>query len=194
MLTAAGAVVAAGWASRGRRLPRRALLAAGAVLTVSNVLILLAVLPADRLPGFVVAANYDAGETIGWRGFADSLAAVHRGLPVDQRQRAVILTGNYGEAGAVTRYGPARGLPPVCSGHNSMAAFGRPPEHADVVIAVGIEEPEQLRSWFTEVTLAGRVDQRVAVDNDENDGPIWVCRGLRRPWAEIWDTEVRHRG
>jgi len=30
--------------------------------------------------------------------------------------------------------------------------------------------------------------------NDENGGPILVCRGLRRPWAQIWDTEVRHTG
>jgi hypothetical protein len=38
------------------------------------------------------------------------------------------------------------------------------------------------------------VDQRVDVDNDENAGPIFVCRGLRRPWSQIWDTEVRHAG
>ncbi|MFG3700969.1 glycosyltransferase family 39 protein [Micromonospora sp. NPDC047620] len=195
VLTAAGAVVTAGWAARGRVLPRRALLTVGAVLTaVSSAVLLLPVLPADRLPGFVVAANYDAGETIGWPAFADSLATVHRGLPADQRQRAVILTANYGEAGAVARYGPARDLPPAYSGHNSMAAFGRPPETADVVLAVGFARPDRLRGWFSEVTLAGRVDQRVEVDNDENGGPIWLCRGLRRPWAAIWDTEVRHRG
>ncbi|MEW2379128.1 glycosyltransferase family 39 protein [Micromonospora sp. NPDC047812] len=195
VLTAAGAVVVSGWASRGRAVARRGLLVVGAVLTAaSSMVLLLPVLPTDRLPGFVVAANYDAGETIGWPAFADSLAAVHRGLPVDQRQRAVILAGNYGEAGAVARYGPARGLPRAYSGHNSMVDFGRPPQDADVVIAVGFARPDRLRGWFTEVTLAGRVDQRVAVDNDENGGPIWVCRGLRRPWAEIWDTEVRHRG
>ncbi|MGW4499020.1 ArnT family glycosyltransferase [Micromonospora sp. NPDC004336] len=195
VLTAAGAVVTVGWAARGRPLPRRALLTVGGALTaVSSAVLLLPVLPADRLPGFVVAANYDAGETIGWPAFADSVAAVHRGLPADQRQRAVILTANYGEAGAVARYGPSRGLPPAYSGHNSMAGFGRPPETADVVLAVGFARPDRLRGWFSEVTLAGRVDQRVEVDNDENGGPIWLCRGLRRPWAEIWDTEVRHRG
>lgn len=193
VLTAAGAVVTVDWAARrGARL-RRALLAVGAAVTLAgSAVLLLPTLPAQRLPGFVVDVNYDAGETIGWPAFADSMAAVHRALPPAERTRAVLLTGNYGEAGALARYGPARGLPRAYSGHNSMTRFGRPPDGADVVIAVGWERPDQLRTWFTEVTEAGRVDQRVAVDNDENGLPIFVCRGMPRPWSQIWDTEVRH--
>ncbi|WP_407663333.1 ArnT family glycosyltransferase [Micromonospora musae] len=195
VLTAAGAVLTVAWARRGATTPKRVLLIVGALLFVApNGVLLLPTLPADRLPGFVTAVNYDAGETIGWPEFADSVAAVHRALPDPQRQRAVILTANYGEAGAIARYGPSRGLPPAYSGHNSMADFGRPPTDADVVIAVGWERPDRLRAWFTNVTLAGRVDQRVDVDNDENGGPIWLCTGLRRPWAQIWETEVRHAG
>ncbi|MFC0506089.1 hypothetical protein D7193_27755 [Micromonospora costi] len=195
VLAAAGAVLTAAWASRGATVLRRGLLVVGALLFVApNGVLLLPTLPADRLPGFVVDVNYDAGETIGWPAFADSLAAVHRALPAEQRGRAVILTGNYGEAGAVARYGPARGLPAAYSGHNSMVDFGRPPADADVALAVGWDRPDQLREWFTDVTLAGRVDQRVDIDNDENGGPIWLCTGLRRPWADIWETEVRHAG
>ncbi|MEV0609027.1 glycosyltransferase family 39 protein [Polymorphospora rubra] len=195
VLTAAGAVVTAAWAARRASVLRRTLLVAGALLFVApNGVLLLPTLPADRLPGFVVDVNYDAGETIGWPAFTDSLAAVHQALPAEQRQRAVILTANYGEAGAVARYGPARGLPPAYSGHNSMADFGRPPADADVLIAVGWDRPDQLQRWFTDVSLAGRVDQRVEVDNDENGGPIWLCVGLRRPWADIWQAEVRHAG
>ncbi|MEU5909976.1 glycosyltransferase family 39 protein [Micromonospora sp. NPDC047527] len=195
VLTAAGAVVTVAWASRGSVWLRRGLLAVGVPLfLLPSIVLLLPVLPAERLPGFVVDVNYDAGETIGWPAFADSLAAVHRGLPPEERSRAVILTGNYGEAGAVARYGPARGLPHAHSGHNSMVDFGRPPADADVVIAVGWERPEPLTAWFDACALGGRVDQRVEVDNDENGGPIYVCRGLRRPWAQIWDTEVRRTG
>ncbi|MFY1615442.1 ArnT family glycosyltransferase [Micromonospora sp. WMMD736] len=194
-LVAAGTVVTAAWASRGSAWLRRGVLAVGAVpFLLPSIVLLLPVLPADRLPGFVVDVNYDAGETIGWPAFADSLATVHSGLPESDRARAVILTGNYGEAGAVARYGPARGLPRAYSGHNSMVDFGRPPADADVVIAVGWERPDVLNGWFERCELAGQVDQRVEVANDENGGPIHVCRGLRRPWAEIWDTEVRRTG
>ncbi|WP_328382830.1 glycosyltransferase family 39 protein [Micromonospora zamorensis] len=195
VLTAAGVLVTIAWASRGSIRLRRGLLVLGVVpFLLPNIVLLLPVLPAERLPGFVVDVNYDSGETIGWPAFADSLAAVHSGLSPEERSRAVILTGNYGEAGAVARYGPARGLPRAYSGHNSMVDFGRPPADADVVIAVGWERPDPLNAWFETCTLAGRVDQQVEVENDENGGPIHVCRGLRRPWAQIWDTEVRHTG
>ncbi|MGW5579477.1 glycosyltransferase family 39 protein [Micromonospora chokoriensis] len=195
VLTAAGAVVTAAWASRGSVRLRRGLLVLGMVpFLLPNIVLLLPVLPADRLPGFVVDVNYDAGETIGWPAFADSVAAAHRGLSPEERSRAVVLTANYGEAGALARFGPARDLPRAYSGHNSMVDFGRPPADADVVIAVGWERPDRLNAWFESCTQAGRVDQRVEVDNDENGGPIHVCRGLRRPWAQIWDTEVRHTG
>ncbi|WP_199723292.1 glycosyltransferase family 39 protein [Micromonospora sp. CV4] len=195
VLTAAGAVVTAAWASRGAVGLRRGLLTVAAVpLLLPTIVLLLPVLPADRLPAFVVDVNYDAGETIGWPAFADSVATVHRGLPPEERSRTVILTGNYGEAGALARYGPTRDLPRAYSGHNSMVDFGRPPADADVAIVVGWERSAPLNAWFTECAPAGRVDQRVDVDNDENGGPIFVCRGLRRPWAQIWDTEVRHAG
>jgi hypothetical protein len=195
VLTAAGAVPTVDWWNRGRTGLRRTLVAAAIVLSLaSSAVIPLPTLPPERLPPFVVALNYDAGETIGWPAFADSLAGVYRGLPADQQRQAVVLAANYGEAGAVARYGPARGLPPAYSGHNSMADFGRPPDGADVVIAVGWTDPGPLRRWFAEVTPAGQVDQRVTVDNDENHGPIYVCSGLLRPWAQIWRSEVRHFG
>ncbi|GAA3781542.1 ArnT family glycosyltransferase [Micromonospora maritima] len=193
VLTAAGVTPVLDWARRGAARARQAaLVTAAALMAASSAVLLMPTLPPDRLPDFVVAANPDVGETIGWPEFADSVAAVHRGLPPAERDRAVVLTANYGEAGALARYGPARGLPRAYSGHNSMVTFGRPPDGADVVIAVGWSRPDRLRAWFTEVTEAGRVDQRVDVDNEENGGPIFVARGPRPPWSQIWDREVRH--
>ena len=78
---AAGAVVTVGWASRGSLRLRRGLLALGVVpFLLPNIVLLLPVLPAERLPGFVVDVNYDAGETIGWPAFADSGSTAHERL------------------------------------------------------------------------------------------------------------------
>ena len=55
------------------------------------------------------------------------LAAVWRALPPAERERATLLAGNYGEAGAVDRYGASFGLPQVYSGANSFWFWGPPP-------------------------------------------------------------------
>ena len=129
--------------------------------------------------------NDDAGETVGWPAFAATLAGVHDALPPQERGSAVVLAGNYGEAGAVERFGPALGLPDAHSGHNAHHSWGPPPPGADPVIAVGLDE-ERLRAMFDSVEPAARVDNRVDLDDDEQGRTVWVCRGLRGTWAQVW--------
>jgi hypothetical protein len=54
------------------------------------------------------------------------VARVYRTLPTGERTRTTLVTGNYGEAGALDRYGPALRLPRVYSGHTGYWYFGRP--------------------------------------------------------------------
>ena len=70
----------------------------------------------------VVDVNPDAGETVGWRRFADTIAHVRAGLP---DTHVAVLTQNYGEAGAVDHFLPALG--PAHSGQNSYWFWGHPP-------------------------------------------------------------------
>ena len=51
-----------------------------------------------------------------WRWWHASTTRV----PAAQRARTTILAGNYGEAGAIERYGPGDGLPQVYSGANNF--------------------------------------------------------------------------
>jgi hypothetical protein len=55
----------------------------------------------------------------GWQELVDTVERVAASLPASEREHAVVLATNYGEAGALDVLGPARGLPPVVSGHNS---------------------------------------------------------------------------
>ena len=124
-LIGAGAAPATGWLDGGRRRARRALLAAVlAASTMAGVLIALPVLPA-RDAGPVIAVNPDVGETIGWPDLVRTVAAVRHRLP--RTAPVVILTENYGEAGAIDRYGPPRGLPHAYSGHNAYGTWPNVP-------------------------------------------------------------------
>lgn len=192
VLLAAGAAPVLDWAARGSRRLRSGLLAAAVVLTLAvSCVLFLPVVPADRLADTpVVAVNYDAGETVGWPALAEAIGQAVDELPPDERQAAVVLAGNYGEAGAVERFRP--GLAPVYSGHNGYWEWGPPPADTDEVIAVGYDEAD-LRAWFGEVRRVGTIDNTVGLDNDEQGQAVWACRGPRQTWSELW-PQLRRLG
>jgi hypothetical protein len=186
-LLGAGAVSVEGWLDRGRRGLRRAVLAVALVgSALVSAIISLPLVSPDRAGG-VVAVNPDVGETIGWPRFASTVARVYRVVP-----GAVILTSNYGEAGAIDRYGPALGLPHAYSGHNAFGDWGPPPNGSAPVVAVGLDRSD-IRTTLRDCRLDARIDDGVGIDNEEQDASVDVCRGPRRPWSQEWPA-VRHLG
>ncbi|HUR74607.1 MAG TPA: glycosyltransferase family 39 protein, partial [Sporichthya sp.] len=190
-LLAAGAEPVLRWVERGRRRLRRGVLA-GALGTAaaSSAFLFLPLVPAGQLHATpVVAVNSDAGETVGWPRFADTVAGVVEANTRDGEHPAV-LTRNYGEAGALLRYHPD--IADVHSGHNSFWDWGPPRAGTGVVVAVGFPAG-RLEEWFDHVEPAGAVDNGLHVDNEEQGTPIWVCSGPRRPWIELW-PDMRRLG
>ena len=126
-------------------------------------------------------------ETIGWPELTRTVASVyHRAGP-----GAVIFTSNYGEAGAIDRYGPALGLPQAYSGHNGFGYWGPPPDRPGSVITVGLSASEL--SQFGQCRLAARIDNAAGVNNDERGEPVEQCAGPRAPWSTLW-PRLRHLG
>jgi dolichyl-phosphate-mannose-protein mannosyltransferase len=178
------------WGSRGSSsragTARGWLIAAAVALTLTALPVTLPLVPvADLHDTPVVAVNYDAGETVGWPAYVREIASVYRSLPPRQRLRAVVLGSNYGEAGATARFGPADGLPAAYSGDNGFWYWGPPPASATTAVAVGFGRG-QLAPFCGSLRLAARLDNRVAVQDDEQGAPVWVCSSLRAPWAAIW--------
>jgi hypothetical protein len=152
-----------------------------------SAVIALPVLPA-RNAGPVVAMNGDVGETIGWPELARTVAGVYDRA----RGRPVVFTSNYGDAGALRRYGPALGLPAAYSGHNAFADWGPPPDRPSQVVVVGLDASDLARD-FRGCRLAARVGNAAGIDNDERGAPIDLCSGTRAPWSRIW-SNLRHLG
>jgi Dolichyl-phosphate-mannose-protein mannosyltransferase len=136
--------------------------------------------------------NDDVLEMWGWEDpfLTDVSTAVGTVAPED-RDRIVIITANYGEAGAIDRYGPAAGLPEVYSGHNGYADFRRPTEDDPVPVLVGFRPGPYVDERFTGCEPVVFVDRDTTVDNEEAGVPILVCDGITRPWAQLWD-DLRH--
>jgi len=125
----------------------------------------------------------------GWPELAANVALVFDALPAADRARACILVQNYGEAGAVDVLGARLGLPRAISGHNSYFLWGPRGCTGEVVIVFGGER-EDHEEVFTSVELAA-VHTCTDCMPYENNRPIWVARGARVPFSEIWPRVKR---
>jgi 4-amino-4-deoxy-L-arabinose transferase-like glycosyltransferase len=132
-------------------------------------------------------------EQIGWTDLADSVARVYNSIPAEERARTGILTGNYGEGGALNLYGPSRGLPFAMSGTNSFWYRGYDKREPQTVIAVGLGK-EEVEANFSSCVIAGKNTNPYGVENEESrDHPdIYLCRGLKTSWPEFWKKFRRY--
>ncbi|HEY4364978.1 MAG TPA: glycosyltransferase family 39 protein [Bryobacteraceae bacterium] len=184
MLFAAGAVLSDRWPRWARGLNWVGL----AVALGLGVALLLPLAPVNS--GWFEAAlrtNGNLREEIGWQDLTDTVAAIRDSLPAEERATAGILTGNYGEAGAIDLYGASRGLPQALSLVNSywLRGYGNPPP--STLIVVGLNR-EFVDAHFGSCDAEGTISNRFGVANEETEDHkyLWVCRDLREPWPEFW--------
>jgi hypothetical protein len=178
-------LVAAGSVSLAQRRSSRWLLAAGLVAALAAVVVwpaFLPVLPARTFGAtFFSSLGEDQAETVGW---PREVALVNR--VADENHAALVVAQNYGEAGALEFYGSSV---PVYSGHNGFGDWGPPSaKSTGPVVLVGYPTAP---AWAEGCREAGRVDNGVDVDNEEQGHVVLVCAGPRGSWASVWD-EVRH--
>jgi 4-amino-4-deoxy-L-arabinose transferase-like glycosyltransferase len=164
----------------------RSLVIAVAVNSVVSALIALPLVPVTALGDTPIPGiNQSAGDQVGWPVYVRQVAAVYRRVPVAERDRTVVITSNYGEAGAVARFGPSLGLPAVYSGQNQLYFQARPPDTATVVIFVGGAYDVAVRS-FARCRVYARLNNDVGVDNEEQGEPIAICREPAASWTALW--------
>jgi len=203
------ALLAAGAAALERAAPRRAVLgAAGAVLALGaalGALLAVPVLPPEQIVAWTRRIGISEPRTEkrehgelpptfadmhGWQELVDTVAGVWGALPEADRVRAAILTSNYGEAGAVDYFGPARGLPHAISGHNNYWLWGPGDFDGSVAVVVGLPR-EKLEEWFEQVEEVAAVRCRWC-QPVQNGRPVYVVRRLRGSVEELWPRVRRY--
>ena len=189
-LVAAGSVTVEGWRAGWHLALGSAVLVLGALPAPIG----LPILPADAFArSFYAVPGEDQLNTIGWPEFLAAVAAAHASIPEEQRATAVIVTGNYGEAGAVAVLGRLRGLPAAYSGHNAYGLWGLPPKGSGPVIVVGYGE-ERMAAAFTGCRTVATIDNGIDAPTEEQGLPVWICDGPRGRWAEVWPGLVHLSG
>ncbi|HKG50725.1 MAG TPA: glycosyltransferase family 39 protein [Actinomycetales bacterium] len=184
---ASGCVVLESWV--GTRSSRWRILAADVVVHAAvSLLLALPIVPEDRLAHTPLpTVNQVTRDSVGWPAYVHQVASVYRQVPVSERQRSVIVTGNYGEHGALHWYGRQLGLPPAYSGHNALWDLGRPPDTTATLVLVNYAGARVwLAARFQTCRVRATLDNGVRVDNEEQGQPIRICQGPRRPWPKLW--------
>jgi hypothetical protein len=185
VLFAAGAVW---WEQRGRMtLPTTvvALSALGLVMAIP-------VRPASSAADVPVEdLELEFGAQLGWEDLVDHVAVAHDSL-ASEGDEVAIVTANYGEAGAVDRFGPSHGLPGASSPHNNYWLWGPPGGETDRAVVVGFGRAD-VEEWFADCRLVWRFRTPHGVASEEEGEPVWACRDQRVDWDTLWPELQAYR-
>ena len=181
------ALIAAGAVAVEHRIRRPAVVLS--IAAVAAVLMMPPFLPI--LPARTMSTSLWAGlgqnqlETVGWPELTGQVAQAYRELPSSQRSTTTVFTTNYGEAGAIDRFGPELGLPAAYSGHNGFGYWGPPPEQDTTVIAISEDGPPPLPAC----RQVDRIRNATGVANEEAESAaIYFCAAPTAGWAATWPT------
>ena len=202
-LLAAGGVASERLLHRGRSMWPAGVYAGAIVLNAALVLpFVLPLLPVPRYLAYAKALGVEPStpekkaigplpqhyaDMFGWPEMAETIAGVYRSLPEADRAKAAVYVYNYGEAGAVDFFGRKMGLPPAICAHNSYFLWGTRGQRPEIFLVFGgaREGPERV---FSSV-VAGAVFTHPWVMPYESGRTVWICRGLKMPFDEIWQGE-----
>ena len=167
-----------------QRWVQRLLAAAAVVVTLVLLPIGLPILSAQAMADSGIwRARKDFADMYGWPELVQQVTSVYAGLPSSERTSAMILAGNYGEAGALDLYG--RGLPPVVSAHLTYYYWAPAHMSPSTVIVLGYPR-DYLATFFGDVELAGTIGNGYGMHNEEFGRPIWICRDPLIPLDQAW--------
>jgi 4-amino-4-deoxy-L-arabinose transferase-like glycosyltransferase len=134
--------------------------------------------------GTVLPLPQDYADMLGWEEQVAAVATAYDALPAADRERAIIIAANYGEAGAIDYFGPALGLPRAIAPVGSYWFFGPGDLPGDVAVTLGLEA-EDLEGFYAEFVVVRRIANEWGVP-EQQDNPIGVARRPFRSVQEVW--------
>lgn len=202
IVIAAGAVPIEAW-TRRREFARVALVAYATIVGLIFEPFAVPVLPEDvfvsyasavdsalHIPRSALATEHgretsalpgDWADMHGWPELAAELKRVYDSLPPGERSQAAVFADNYGTAAAVQFFDP--GIP-VLSTHNQYWLWGLAGKTGNILVQAGgtCFRSDRLYASRTVVTT---FNSRWGIGY-EQDLPIAICRGIRKPLASVW--------
>lgn len=124
-------------------------------------------------------------DQLGWQEMVAQVAEVYNSLPPEERAKAGIYTGNYGQAGAIDFFGAKYNLPKAISPHQSYFLWGPREYTGEILILLGAskEKAEKVCESVEEMNEVGNL-----YSQSYEKYKIIVCRQTKQPLPEIWQS------
>ena len=200
MVMAAGAVMITDWLARWHRVSRVTAIALPLLLAAEGLAIAPLAIPLLSPTGFVSwtqtlglsprnaevsaigALPQHFADRFGWEELAQTVREVTDGLTPAERAVCLVVTGNYGECGALNHWGLSEGVRPAVCGHNSCHGWWPADYAPEFVVAVGVSR-SRLEEIFAslEAVAVHRADLAMPY---ESELTVWICRDWKVAPAE----------
>lgn len=194
ILFAAGAVTFEGLRLRPRLAwARPAYVALLALTGVALAPLIMPILPPATLARVSPTLEQVLADRFGWDSLTQTVEQVYAALPPAQQAQTCVVTGNYGEAGALELLAAPGRLPPIISGHNNYYLWGPGRCTGQSLIAVGfpLSDFQNSPAQFAHIRLAATATCRYCADY-ENNLPIVVASSpAHLDLASLW-ASVKH--
>ena len=124
-------------------------------------------------------------DQLGWQEMVEKVADVYNHLPPEDRAKAGIYAGNYGQAGAIDFYGAKYGLPKAISPHQSYFLWGPREYTGEVLILLGASKERAEKSCNS---VEEKTEVNFAYSESYEQYKIIICRNTKKPLPEIWQS------
>lgn len=128
-------------------------------------------------------------DRFGWEELVATIAGVYNPLTDEEKSKVCIMTGNYGEAGAIRFFGEQYGLPEPISAHGWHYYQGPENCTGEIVIYFGIPI-KYLEPKFDEITEAAIFGCKYCMPY-ENNTPVYICRKPKKSFPDIFE-DLKH--
>jgi hypothetical protein len=123
------------------------------------------------------------GDEFGWEEMVAATAEVYKSLPPDERAKAGVLAGTYGDAGAIDFFGARYGLPKSISPHQNYYYWG-PRQYTGEILILLHYNLTDAEHGCQSVQAGPTLNPQYGMQ--EEHYTILVCHGTKIPLAEAW--------
>ena len=142
--------------------------------------------PAERHRMGVLPQFY--ADMFGWHELVATIEQATAQLTPEERDKVVVFTGNYGEAGAINFLGRGRAVTRAISGHNNYWLWGPNGASREVLFVLGGTAEQHDECTSVHEVARSQCDYCMPY---EDDLPVFLCRDLKLPVADLWSA-ARH--